>query len=153
MTTNKSVECSNAPQETATDCSYVGLQAIMSTVGLFANKYIALNQEWNITGNYAVRMHKTLMCPLYKHVDRKRVRCVAASGVTIWTSTYGLEPVLCNRLLIEPSGWAQTLHMFTQRCTQHVTQYSRRSLNAFFYPPFCACIYNLAEPYLISFRQ
>jgi len=24
------------------------------------NKYIALNYEWNITGNYAVRMHKTL---------------------------------------------------------------------------------------------
>ena len=60
MTTNKSVGCSNAPQETATDCGYVGLQAIMSTVGLFANKYIALNHEWNITRNYAVRMHKTL---------------------------------------------------------------------------------------------
>jgi len=26
---------------------------------------------------------------------------VAASGPSIWTSTYGLEPVLCNRLLIE----------------------------------------------------
>jgi len=36
---------------------------------------------------------------------------VAASGPTIWTRTYGLEPVLCNRLLIEPSGWAQTVHM------------------------------------------
>jgi len=42
---------------------------------------------------------------------------VAASGPTIWTSTYGLEPVLCNRLLIEPFGWAQTVHMFTQRFT------------------------------------
>jgi len=42
---------------------------------------------------------------------------VMASGPTIWTSTYGLEPVLCNRLLIEPSGWAQTVHMFTQRFT------------------------------------
>ena len=60
MTTNKTVGCSNAPQETATDCGYVGLQAIMLTVGLFANKYITLNHEWNITGNYAVRMHKTL---------------------------------------------------------------------------------------------
>jgi len=60
MTTNKNVERSNAPQETATDCGYVGLQAIVSTVGLFANKYIALNHEWNITVNYAVRMHKTL---------------------------------------------------------------------------------------------
>ena len=38
---------------------------------------------------------------------------VAASGPTIWTSTYRLEPVLCNRLLIGPSRWAQTLHMFT----------------------------------------
>ena len=60
MTTNQSVGRSNAPQETATDCGYVGLQAIMSTVGLFANKYITLNHEWNITGNYAVRMHETL---------------------------------------------------------------------------------------------
>jgi len=60
MTTNKSVGCSNAPQETATYRGYVGLQAIMSAVELFANKYIALNHEWNITGNYAVRMHKTL---------------------------------------------------------------------------------------------
>jgi len=60
MTTNKSVGLSNAPQETATDCSYVGLQAIMSTVELFTNKYIVLNHEWNITGNYTVRMRKTL---------------------------------------------------------------------------------------------
>jgi len=60
MTTNKSVGRSNAPQETASDCGYVGLQAIMSAVGLFANKYMALNHEWNIPGNYAVRMHKRL---------------------------------------------------------------------------------------------
>ena len=60
MTTNKSVGHSNALQETATNCGIAGLQAIVSTVGLFANKYIALNPEWNITGNYAVRMHKTL---------------------------------------------------------------------------------------------
>jgi len=60
MTTNKSVRRSDAPQETASNCDYVGLQAIMSVVGLFANKYIVLNHEWNITGNYAVRMHKTL---------------------------------------------------------------------------------------------
>jgi len=59
-TTNKSVGRSNAPQETATNCGYLGLQAIMSAVGLFANKYIALNHEWNIIGNYAVIMHKTL---------------------------------------------------------------------------------------------
>jgi len=42
---------------------------------------------------------------------------VAASGPTRWTSTYGLEPVLCNKMFIEPSGWAQTVHMFTQRFT------------------------------------
>ena len=42
---------------------------------------------------------------------------VATSGLTIWTSTYGLEPGLYNRLLIELSGWAQTVHMFTQRFT------------------------------------
>jgi len=60
MTMNKSNDHSNMSQETVTDCSYVGLQAIVSTVELFANKYIALNHERNITGNYAVRMHKTL---------------------------------------------------------------------------------------------
>jgi len=60
MTVNKSVECSNARHETATDCGYVGLQATMSTVELFANKYIALNHGLNIIGNYALRMHKTL---------------------------------------------------------------------------------------------
>jgi len=58
MTTNKSVGRSNAPQETATDSSYVGLQANVSTAGLFANKYIELNHEWNITGNYAVKCTK-----------------------------------------------------------------------------------------------
>jgi len=29
---------------------------------------------------------------------------VAASGPAIWTSTYGLEPVLCNRLLVAARG-------------------------------------------------
>jgi len=38
MATNKNVGRSNAPQETATERGYVGLQAIMSTVELFANK-------------------------------------------------------------------------------------------------------------------
>ena len=82
-----------------------------------------------------------------------RFAVVAADGPTIWTSTYGLEPVLCNRLLFEPSGWVQTVHMFTQRFTYHMTQYSRRSLNAFafFFSSFCACIYDLAEPYLLFF--
>jgi len=45
---NKSIEHSHTPQETATDCSYVGLQAIMSTVRLFANKYInCMLKLWN----------------------------------------------------------------------------------------------------------
>jgi len=57
---NRSVDLSYAQQETATSCNDVGLQGIVSTVGLFANKYIALNREWNITGNYAVRMHKNV---------------------------------------------------------------------------------------------
>ena len=39
LTTNKSVERSHTPQETATDCGYVGLQANVLTVGLLANKY------------------------------------------------------------------------------------------------------------------
>jgi len=60
MTTNKSVGRSNAPQETATYCGYVGWRAIASMVELFTNKYIALNHEWNITGNYAVKIHETL---------------------------------------------------------------------------------------------
>jgi len=50
MTTNKSVGRSNAPQETASNCGYLGLQAVMTVVGLFANKYIPLNHQWNITG-------------------------------------------------------------------------------------------------------
>ena len=35
----KGVKRSHTPQETATDCGYVGLQANVLTVGLFANKY------------------------------------------------------------------------------------------------------------------
>jgi len=38
MTTNKSVERSHAPQETATDCGYVDLHANVLTIGLFATK-------------------------------------------------------------------------------------------------------------------
>jgi len=60
MKTNKSVRRSNAPQETATNSGYLGLQAIVSTIGLFANNCIALNHVWNITRNYAARIHKTL---------------------------------------------------------------------------------------------
>jgi len=40
---------------------------------------------------------------------------VAASGPNVWVNTYALESTHCNRLLIEPSCWAQTVHMFTLR--------------------------------------
>ena len=70
MMTNQSVGRSNAPQEIATDCGYVGLQANMSTVGLFANKYITLNHQmeyyWELRSKNAQNI-KTLMCPLYKN--------------------------------------------------------------------------------------
>ena len=56
----KALGIRNKAQETATDCGYVGLHAIVLTVGLFVNKHIALNYEWSITGNYAVRMHTSL---------------------------------------------------------------------------------------------
>jgi len=54
MTTNKSAERSTEPQETATNCGCVGLQAIASTVVLFANKYITLNHEWNCAVNIGI---------------------------------------------------------------------------------------------------
>ena len=84
------------------------------------------------------------------------LHAVVASGPTIWTSTYGLEPVLCNRLLIEPNRLGTNrsdVHTAFYVPRYHVTQYSRRSLNAFSFSPFCACIYDLAEPYFGSFRQ
>jgi len=46
--------------ERATNSGDVGLQGIVSAVGLFANTCITLNHEWNITWNYAARMHKTI---------------------------------------------------------------------------------------------
>jgi len=59
----------------STHCGCVDLQANVSAVGRFANMHIALNHEWNITGNYAVSMHKTLehWCVHYKvicHLQR-----------------------------------------------------------------------------------
>ena len=105
--------------------------------------------NWELKVASLAKPHFSIICKCYYYV----IHVVAASGPTIWTSTYGLEPVLCNRLLIEPSGWEQTIHKFTQRFTYHVTQYSRRSLNAFFFSPFCACICDLAKPYLCFFRR
>jgi len=37
-----------------------GLQASVSTVEPFTNKYIALNHKYNFTANYAARMQQTL---------------------------------------------------------------------------------------------
>jgi len=54
----------------------------------------------------------TAAYPNLLHLKPDHVR-VAASGPTLWTSTYGLEPVLCYRLLIEPSGWARALQSET----------------------------------------
>jgi len=81
MTTNKNVKHSNAPQETVTDCSYAGFQANASTVGLLANKYIALNHEWNIVGNYSKNAQniKALMCPLY--LQMLQLVCISSSQV------------------------------------------------------------------------
>ena len=69
MTTNKSVGRSNAPQETATDCGDVGLQAIASVVELIANRYIALNHEyyWEFRSKNAQNI-KALICPLYLQI-------------------------------------------------------------------------------------
>jgi len=75
---------------------------------------------------------------------------VAVSGPTIWRSTYVLESTHCNRLLVEPSCWAQTVHMFTLRL------YVSRDLTV---TPcadcshLCACIYDLAESCMGSFYE
>jgi len=53
-------------------------------------------------------------------------------AVTIWTSTYGLEPVLYNRLLIEPSG--------TNRSHVHTAFYVPRDS---IFTPFAECVFLL----------
>jgi len=68
MTTNKSVGRSNVPQETATDCGYVGLQAIMST-GRTVGKLVQpvesrMGYYWKLRSENS-RNIKALMCPLY----------------------------------------------------------------------------------------
>jgi len=52
-----------------------------------------------------------------------------------YTSTYALESMHCNRLLIEPSRWAQTVHMFTLRL------YVSRDLTV---TPCAGCVFLLA---------
>jgi len=72
---------------------------------------------------------------------------VAASGPAIWTSTYGPEPPHCNRLLVEPSCWAQTVHTFTllSYVSRDLPYQLRLVLNAFFCSPLCVRIYDTAE--------
>jgi len=67
MTTNKSVERSHAPQETATDCDYVDLQAIVSTVGRKQVHRMESRMEyyWELRSNNPQNI-KAVMCPLYK---------------------------------------------------------------------------------------
>jgi len=85
-------------------------------------------------------------CVHQKHASIFGHDSVAASGPTIWTSTYAVESPHCNRLLIEPSCWVQTVHMFTLRLyvSRDLTVTSF-VLDAFFCLHFCACIYDLAE--------
>jgi len=78
---------------------------------------------------------------------------VAASGPTIWTSMNELEPVLCNKLLIEPYGWVQTVHTLLQRLTYHVTQYPRRSLNAFCISRLSLHLFTTSQTLIYFYRQ
>jgi len=71
LTTNKSVERSHTPQETATDCGYVGLQANVLTVGLFANKY-------RIFSNI-IRVFLQGKQSIFRHIDLYSSHSISAS--------------------------------------------------------------------------
>ena len=86
------------------------LKTSVSCVKLFSWKNFTLSRKEVPKAHYFC----FLLLIQSSGVQQKSNKAVAASGPTIWTSTYGLEPVLRNRLLIEPSGWAQTVHMLTQ---------------------------------------
>jgi len=77
MTTNKSVGRSNAPQERATDCSYVGLQAIVSTVALFAR----MEYYWELRSKNAQNI-KALTCPLYKNAPFEKEAWIGSRELT-----------------------------------------------------------------------
>jgi len=109
MTTNKNFGRSHAPQETATYCSYVVLQANVSTVWRFANMHIALNHEWNITGNYAVSMHKTLehWCVPYiviSHLQRE-----------VWTDRLFVESVEAAEVVFFPLVETSESYCFSEK--------------------------------------
>jgi len=63
----------------------------------------------------AARIQCLILCLIIWCTLWSKKHGVAASSPTIWTSTYALESTHCNRLLTEPSCWAQTVHMFTLR--------------------------------------
>ena len=69
MTTNKSVGCSNARQETATDCGYVGF-AGHHVDGRTVRKQVhhvesRMEYYWELRSKNAQNI-KALMCPLYR---------------------------------------------------------------------------------------
>jgi len=70
---------------------------------------------------------------------------VAAGGPTIWTSTYGLEPMHCNRLLVEPSCWSRTVHTSTLLSYSYALCWMRfsvhLSVSVFATPRRFACVF------------
>jgi len=67
ITVNKSGERSHAQQETATNCGVVGLQAIVSTVGLFRKQLHCVESRteyyWKLRSKNGQNI-EALMCPL-----------------------------------------------------------------------------------------
>ena len=83
MTRNKSVGRSNALQETATDCSYVGLQAVISHVdGRTVRKQVHhVEYYWELRSKNAQNI-KALMCPLYKMPPFKKEAWIGSRELT-----------------------------------------------------------------------
>ena len=84
MTTNKSVGCSNAPQETATDCGYVGLQGY-HVDGRTVRKQVhhvesRMEYYWELRSKNAQNI-KALMCPLYRYSRLSSASRRFASGL------------------------------------------------------------------------
>ena len=73
-------------------------------------------------------------CTYNSHIHGRRKDFF--QGGAIWTSTYGLEPTHCNRLLVEPSCWAQTVH------TSSLRSYVSRDLPV---TPCAECVFLFAS--------
>ena len=84
-----------------------------------------LSQEGVTQGDNAAR-------PCMYALSTRPLVLLRPVAVTIWTSTYGLEPVLYNRLLIEPSG--------TNRSHVHTAFYVPRDS---IFTPFAECVFLL----------